>query len=144
MTEYTIDSFEGCSRALRQSDLRQALYDDASLMMERSLVNLHGGDHRSRRNVEATLFRKNIFMDYEKNVLPRTLTETIAPFLAAGKGDLVDIGYRIMMNLTVDFTGIDRPSYDRARHLLACPLLESRDGGAAVALAVEKIEKPGS
>lgn len=109
MREFKIDSFDGCSRALRQNDLRQALYDEAALMMERSLVNLHGAEHRARRNVEATVFRKNIFIDYEKNILPRTLAETLDPFLAAGRGDLVDIGYRIMMNLTVDFTGIDRP-----------------------------------
>ncbi|BBE35654.1 cytochrome P450 [Sphingosinicella microcystinivorans] len=109
MKEYHIASFDGCSHALKQNDLRQALYDQASLMMEHALVNLHGAEHRARRNVEATVFRKNIFLDYEKNVLPRTLDETLAPFLKIGHGDLVDIGYRIMMNLTADFAGIDRP-----------------------------------
>jgi cytochrome P450 len=108
MTEHTITGFEACAKTLRQSDLRQSLYDAASLMMERCLVNLHGAEHRARRNVEATVFRKNIFVDYEKNIMPQTLAETLGPFLAAGKGDLVDIGYRVMMNLTVDFTGIDR------------------------------------
>jgi hypothetical protein len=54
------------------------------------------------------VFRKNIFVEYEKTIMPQTLAETLDPFLAAGKGDLVDIGYRVMMNLTVDFTGIDR------------------------------------
>ncbi|NLR41627.1 cytochrome P450 [Novosphingobium sp. ERN07] len=108
MTEHVISTFEACSRTLRQNDLRQALYDEAALMMDRSLVNLHGTEHRVRRNVEATVFRKNIFVEYERNVLPITLEETLSPFLAAGRGDLVDIGYRIMMNLTVDFTGIDR------------------------------------
>ncbi len=108
MTGHTITSFEGCAKTLRQSELRQSLYDAASLMMERCLVNLHGAEHRARRNVEATVFRKNVFVDYEKNIMPQTLSETLDPFLVAGKGDLVDIGYRVMMNLTVDFTGIDR------------------------------------
>lgn len=108
MTGHTITSFEGCAKTLRQSELRQSLYDAASLMMERCLVNLHGAEHRARRNVEATVFRKNIFVDYEKNIMPQTLAETLDPFLVAGRGDLVDIGYRVMMNLTVDFTGIDR------------------------------------
>jgi cytochrome P450 len=55
------------------------------------------------------VFRKDVFLCYEKTILPRTLDETLAPYEAAGGGDLVDIGYRIMMNLTVDFAGIDRP-----------------------------------
>jgi cytochrome P450 len=104
-----VTSFEGCVQALRQPDLRQSLYDEAALMMERALVNLHGTEHRTRRGAEAMMFRKDIFLDYERNVLPQTMAETFAPFLAAGKADLVDLGYRVMVNLTVDFTGIDRP-----------------------------------
>ena len=61
------------------------------------------------REVEATVFRKDIFLHYEKVVLPKVLEETLAPFLVEGRGDLKDIGYRILLNLTVDFTGIDRP-----------------------------------
>ncbi|PEQ11298.1 hypothetical protein B2G71_17180 [Novosphingobium sp. PC22D] len=101
-------TIDGCMHVLKSRDLRQALYDEAALMMEHALVNLHGAEHRARRNVEAKVFRKDVFLRYEKEVLPATLEETIAPYLEAGRGDLVDIGYRIMMNLTVDFTGIDR------------------------------------
>ncbi len=104
-----ITSFAGCLHALRQPDLRQSLYDKAALMMSRVVVNLHGQEHRDRRGVEAVMFRRDVFLAYERNVLPLTLDETIAPFLARGKGDLVELGYRVMMNLTVDFTGIDRP-----------------------------------
>jgi cytochrome P450 len=78
-------------------------------MMSDVLVNLHGADHKARRVVEGTIFRKDVFLHYEKNFLPRTLEETIRPVLDAGRGDLIDIGYRVMMNLTVDFAGIDRP-----------------------------------
>ncbi|MEM7568522.1 MAG: cytochrome P450 [Pseudomonadota bacterium] len=109
MTEHVVESFSGCVHALKQSGLRQSLYDAAAIMMDRVLVNLHGEEHRKRRNQEAIVFRKDIFLHYEKNVLPKTLEETIAPMIEAGRGDLVDIGYRVMMNLTVDFTGIDRP-----------------------------------
>lgn len=109
MTEHVVETFEGCVHALKQNDLRQSLYDAAAIMMDRVLVNLHGKEHRNRRNQEALVFRKDIFLMYEKTILPRTLEETMAPFMEAGRGDLVDIGYRVMMNLTVDFTGIDRP-----------------------------------
>lgn len=104
-----VTDFDECVYALRQPDLRQSLYDEASLMMERALVNLHGPEHRARRGAEATMFRKDVFLEYEKEVLPRTMAETFQPFFAAGKADLVDLGYRVMINLTVDFTGIDRP-----------------------------------
>ncbi|MGL6044554.1 MAG: cytochrome P450, partial [Sandaracinobacteroides sp.] len=109
MTVHTVTDHEACIHALRQPDLRQSLYDAAALMMEHVLVNLHGDAHRQRRTVEASVFRKDVFLRYEKSILPRTLDETLAPYEAAGGGDLVDIGYRIMMNLTVDFAGIDRP-----------------------------------
>lgn len=108
MGEHLVESFEDCIHALKQPDLRQSLYDAAALMMSDVLVNLHGKEHRARRLVEGTIFRKDVFLHYEKNFLPRTLHETIRPFLEAGRGDLVDIGYRVMMNLTVDFAGIDR------------------------------------
>jgi cytochrome P450 len=109
MTVHTVTDHDGCIHALRQPDLRQSLYDAAALMMEHVLVNLHGDAHRQRRTVESGVFRKDVFLRYEKSILPRTLDETLAPYVAAGGGDLVDIGYRIMMNLTVDFAGIDRP-----------------------------------
>jgi cytochrome P450 len=110
MTIHQIDDFAGCLHALKQPDLRQALYDEAAILMETVVVNLHGAEHRARREVEATIFRKDVFLHYEKVILPRVLNETLAPFLGAGRGDLKDIGYRILLNLTVDFTGIDRPA----------------------------------
>ncbi|WP_299194016.1 cytochrome P450 [uncultured Erythrobacter sp.] len=120
MSEHEVTSYEGCVHALKQPDLRQSLYDAAALMMSDVLVNLHGKEHRARRLVEGTIFRKAVFLHYEKNFLPRTLDETIRPFLEAGRGDLVDIGYRVMMNLTVDFAGIDRPvrSHEETGELL--------------------------
>ncbi|MHB9879980.1 cytochrome P450 [Pacificimonas sp. ICDLI1SI03] len=107
--QHEVNTVEDCTFVLKDRNLRQALYDEAGMMMAHSLVNLHGKEHRERRNAEAKIFRKPVFLEYERKVLPRTLQETIAPFLARGKGDLVDLGYRIMMNLTVDFAGIDRP-----------------------------------
>ncbi len=120
MEEHLVDTYEGCVHALKQKDLRQSLYDAAALMMSDVLVNLHGAEHRARRLVEGKIFRKDVFLHYEKTFLPRTLDETISPFLEAGRGDLVDIGYRVMMNLTVDFAGIDRPerSHEETSELL--------------------------
>jgi cytochrome P450 len=117
---HQIDDFAGCLHALKQPDLRQALYDEAAILMERTVVNLHGAEHRARRDVEATVFRKDIFLHYEKVVLPVVLEETLAPFIADGRGDLADIARRVLLNLTIDFTGIDRPlrTAEETGHLL--------------------------
>jgi cytochrome P450 len=110
MTSCTFATTESASAALRRLDLRQALYDEGAVLMEKVLVNLHGEEHRARRTVEARVLRKDFFDQYERETFPQTLAETIAPYLAAGKGDLVDFGYRVLMNLTCDFTGVDRPA----------------------------------
>jgi len=109
MHKFTIDRYAGAAEALRQRDLRQALYDEGAVIMDRVLVNLHGDEHKARRNLESKVFRRDFFKFYETTVFPATLAETLAPLLAAGRMDLVDFGYRVMVNLTADFTGIDRP-----------------------------------
>ena len=110
MTEVTIDGYADAAETLRQRDLRQALYDEGAVIMDQVLVNLHGDEHRARRNLESKVFRRDFFKFYETTVFPATLAETLTPFLAGGRMDLVDFGYRVMVNLTADFTGIDRPS----------------------------------
>jgi cytochrome P450 len=114
MPAVTIDTYQAANHALKQKDLRQALYDEGAVIMNKVLVNLHGDEHRTRRNVETQVFRRDFFRYYEQEVFPRTLKETIAPFLSAGQMDVVDFGYRVMVNLTADFTGIDRPNRSAA------------------------------
>ena len=104
-----ITTYHAASDALRQRDLRQALYDEGAVIMDRVLVNLHGDEHRARRNLETKVFRRDFFRYYEQEVFPATLAQTLAPFLRSGRMDLVEFGYRVMVNLTADFTGIDRP-----------------------------------
>ena len=79
------------------------------VLMEKVLVNLHGNEHKSRRSVESKILQPNFFRWYEKEVFSKTLQETIYPYLKEGKADLVDLAYRILLNLTADFSGVDRP-----------------------------------
>lgn len=109
MTTHTITGYKEASDTLRLADLRQALYDEGAILMEKVLVNLHGEEHRKRRNVEAKVLRRDYFRWYEREVFPRTLSETFAPYLKAGKVEAVEFGFRAMLNLTADFSGIDRP-----------------------------------
>ena len=109
MRTVTVRDYRGADALLRRNDLRQAHYDEAAILMKDVLVNLHGAEHRTRRLVENKVFRRDFFRFYEREVFPRTLAETIGPYAAAGGCDLVDLGYAIMLNLTADFSGIDRP-----------------------------------
>jgi cytochrome P450 len=109
MASITVTDYKQASETLRLTDLRQSLYDEGAILMEKVLVNLHGAEHRARRNVEAKVFRRDFFHWYEREIFPTTLNETLRPYLNAGKLDLVDFGFRVMMNLTADFAGVDRP-----------------------------------
>jgi cytochrome P450 len=110
MTEgHLITEYKEASKALREKNLRQALYDEGAVVMKDVLVNLHGPEHRARRNLETKVFRRDFFRYYESELFPTTLKETLVPYVDAGKMDLVDFGYRVMVNLTADFTGLDRP-----------------------------------
>ena len=106
---YTISDFKTAGETLRVNDLRQALYDAGAILMDKVLVNLHGKEHQMRRRVEAKILRPNFYRWYETEVFKKTLDETITPYLKEGKADLVDLSYRILLNLTADFSGIDRP-----------------------------------
>jgi cytochrome P450 len=104
-----ITDYQQAARTLRQNDLRQGLYDEGAVLMEGVLVNLHGEKHRARRGLENKVFRRGFLQHYEKEVFPDTLRATIDGFVADGGGDLVEFGFRSLMNLTCDFAGIDRP-----------------------------------
>ncbi|MEO1082558.1 MAG: cytochrome P450 [Pseudomonadota bacterium] len=108
MSEYRVDEFHGATKALLNRDLRQALYDEGGILMERVLVNLHGDEHRSRRAVESQLFRKNFFRLYENEIFPALLTETLDQFLIDQAQDLKSLGYRIMVHVSLAFAGVDR------------------------------------
>lgn len=113
MSTVEITTYDEAAKALRQRDLRQGLYDEGAVLMNKVLVNLHGDEHKARRTTEAKVFRKDFFNYYEREVFPRTLEETIRGYLAVGKADLVELGFRAMMNLTADFAGLDRPDHSR-------------------------------
>jgi cytochrome P450 len=106
----TVGTYKEAGDTLRVPELRQALYDEGAILMEKAVVNLHGDEHRARRLVEGRVLRRDYFRWYETEIFPVTLRETLAPYLARGKVDAVDFGFRVMMNLTADFSGIDRPN----------------------------------
>lgn len=110
MQRITLDGYADVREAYRQHDLEQALYDAGGVVMADSLLVLHGGEHRRRRRVENRLFRRGTFRYWEKAFLRDVVRDTLAPFRAAGRADLLEIGYRTIMNLTAMVAGIDQPT----------------------------------
>ena len=107
MNKFETSSYETIKSALVNRNLKQALYDKGKVIMDGVLLTLHGEEHRKRRKLEHRIFQRDFFKYYEQELFPRTLNETINPFLKNGRLDLLDFGYRITMNLTADFAGVD-------------------------------------
>ena len=106
----TLTRFADVREAYRAKDLKQALYDEGGVIMGDCLLTLHGEAHRDRRRLENRLFRRDLFAYYERDVMTVTIERTLAPFVDAGRADLLAIGHRTTMNLTADIAGIDRPA----------------------------------
>jgi len=136
MSDLTISTYKEAEGVLRRPDLKQAHYDEGAILMAKVLVNLHGDEHRTRRNVESKIFRRDVFRHYEKTVFPQTLRETISPIIAKGEADLVDLMYRVLLNLTADFAGIDRPERSAAETATLLRLLRTFGKAATLAQAV--------
>lgn len=109
-----LTSYADVREALRQHDLKQALYDAGGAVMADSLITLHGEAHKVRRRVENRLFRRGTFRWWELNLLPGTIERSYAPSLARGSADLVQLGRRTIMYLTSLVAGIDPPETDAA------------------------------
>jgi cytochrome P450 len=140
--------------ALRQRDLRQALYDAGGAVMADSLITLHGEAHKRRRRVENRLFRRGTFRWWELHLVPGTIASAYAGPRAAGRADLVRLGRRTIMHLTALVAGIDPPrdgaevdALDRLAHAFsagATAVHSTRDPGelaAEVAAAMGEFEE---
>lgn len=102
-----LTSWPHVAEAFRTKQLRQAGYGEGAVITAGTLLDLHGPEHRERRRVENRLFRRQTFAHWEHDVLGDTIEATLQPFVRAGGGDLVQIGYRSAMNLTAQIAGID-------------------------------------
>ena len=109
MPAIVVSKYKEADEFLRHNTLRQGLYDEGAILMKDVLVNLFGEEHQARRHLAQKLFRREYFRNYERKIFPQTIRETLAPYLRGGGGDMADFGYHVLMNLTADSSGIDRP-----------------------------------
>ena len=109
MTETTrIGGYHSAHEALCDHRLIQSMYNECDVLMDRVLLTLHGEAHAHRRAIEWRLFRRDFARYYEREVYPATLAQTLAPYLATGRMDLPEFGFRVNINLSSDIAGIDR------------------------------------
>ena len=113
MRRIELTGYRACEDALKQPDLKQALYDEGAIVMDRVLVTLHGDEHRTRRLAEMSVFRRDFFRHYEREVIPGIFQEVMQATDRSGDVDLVDLHYRFMVYLAVNFAGIDRATKTR-------------------------------
>jgi cytochrome P450 len=109
MSTVNVTGYKEANQTLCIPDLKQSLYDEGAVLMDRVLVTLHGDEHRARRLLEMKIFKKDFFTYYETQVLPPVVEGMIARYVALGRADLMDFAPRTMIDLTADFAGIDRP-----------------------------------
>jgi len=139
MTTIELKDYRVCQKALLEPDLKQALYDEGAVLMRKVLVTLHGEEHRARRVLEMRVFRRNFFRHYEHEVIPSVFEEVVQPFLAAGKADVVDFSYRVMVYLAVAFAGIDLQTRSRSEFDDLVRML--RMFGVAATLGQSKLDR---
>ena len=114
MNVLTVGTFEDAKEIYRHKDFKQALYDAGEVVMDGVLVNLHGDEHRARRRLENRLFRRETLVHYERDLFPKVIEETLAPHVADGHGELVELSHQLMMNLAALNAGVDRPLRTKA------------------------------
>lgn len=133
-----LTSYEDVKEAFRQKDLRQSLYDEASVVLRDALITLHGEEHRARRRVQNRLFRLDTLRGYELDVVRPSIATTIQPFMEEGWVDVVDMSRRVTLNLSALIAGVDRPNDSTADTERLLDYTWKFSAGAIVAHAVDK------
>jgi cytochrome P450 len=128
----TLNRIPDALAALRNEHLAQSLYDEGKVIMDGTLLTLHGALHRNRRLLEFRVFRRSFFRYYETQVFPSALAEVMGDVVRAAACDLVQFGFRITMNLTADFAGIDRPERSASETAALLALVKTFSEGATM------------
>jgi cytochrome P450 len=115
--ELTLQSFADVRAALATDALVRSI-DPARFehgnIMERVLLMLVGQEHRDRRRVENALFRRERLAEYETEIFPPLLAETVGNAALTGQADLIDLGATLTVVLSGQTAGIDFDVRDKA------------------------------
>ena len=89
------------------TDLKQSLYDEGKILMDKVLVTLHGDEHRQVARSKASCSART-FLGSMRMRWPQFAQRNTGPILTEASLDLKELGYRIMVHLSLSFAGIDR------------------------------------
>ena len=137
--EIELEDYRACEQALKEQALKQALYDEGAIVMERVLVTLHGEEHRQRRLLEKRVFRRDFFRHYEQVVIPDVYEAVLRRVGDEGRMDVVDFGYQVMVYLAIAFAGIDQQDGSEQEYEDLVRML--RTFGLAATLGQSKLDR---
>ena len=112
------DTYEAIHAALYQSELSRSLDKrsfDAGNPRAGILSLLHGGEHKQRRRLENSLFRRHALLEYERELFPQIL-EAILGRDARGRVDLFELSGMLTVVLAARRAGVD---HDGSREQLS-------------------------
>jgi cytochrome P450 len=124
--EVVLTTYEDVRAALGSEDLARSLdyekYEKGNIK-EGVISLLHGSEHRERRRVENTLFRRETLELYERVLFPDIVEHTLAEYVDPNRSDLMEIGWLMTCVLAARTAGVDfdRESLgqrQRLRHFL--------------------------
>jgi cytochrome P450 len=81
---------------------------------ERVVSVSHGNDHRQRRRLENSIFRRERLHQFERDLFPVVVDELLPMLIEGGRADLLEVGEILSVVLAARRAGIDHPRGDVA------------------------------
>lgn len=105
-----LSTFEDVGLALTNVELSRSLdferYERGNVL-EGVVMMLDGTEHRDRRRVENSLFRRENLIRNERDVFPAVIRDTLVHLPDSGEADLVSLGALLAVVLSAQTAGID-------------------------------------
>lgn len=121
--DLVLATYHDVQEALSNSALTRSIDADRferGNILEGVLLMLNGVQHRDRRRIENTLFRREVLTYYEQELFPAVIEETLDSIVRDGGADLVETGALLAVVLSARTVGIDFgiDSLDQRRRLI--------------------------
>jgi cytochrome P450 len=108
--ELVLTSHTDVKAALARWDLTRNIDDERFAqgnILERVIMMLNDSEHRDRRGLENSIFRRSTLVFYENELFPKEIDHTLDRVIDSGEGDLVDIGIMLSVALSARTAGVD-------------------------------------
>jgi len=111
-----VTTFAEVDEVLRSRDFAQAAHQDrdSAPLIKDSLITLHGGDHFTRRRLEAALFTRETLSRYEHEILVPAIERMLQVATETGRGpdglvraDLLSTVRLALLQMTAAMVGLD-------------------------------------